>query len=214
MHKAFYNTNFTKKRRRIINKNQILTQEISINESNNIIKNLSNGTACGPDNIPNEILKYMNETQEFQQIINKLLNTCLHQQKIPTIWKKSNIFTIFKKGNPNIPLNYRPIALLCTTYKLYSYKVHIHYVQIFVQGNIFNFQNGSHFFSISPCPSFFGRITFDVKVAAPSTPPPEKNILLLGNKGPPLPHHTYCAGLDFQDKIKATLNTKMPPATF
>ena len=36
------------------------------------------------------------------------------------MWKKSSIYTIYKKGNPNNPLIYRQIALLCTTYKLYS----------------------------------------------------------------------------------------------
>ena len=34
--------------------------------------------------------------------------------------KKINIYTIYKKQNPNNPLNYRPIALLSTTYKIYS----------------------------------------------------------------------------------------------
>ena len=40
---------------------------------------------------------------------------------IPTIWRQSKIITIFKPGKgSSIPKNYRPISLLCHTYKLYE----------------------------------------------------------------------------------------------
>uniref|UniRef100_H3B757 Reverse transcriptase domain-containing protein n=1 Tax=Latimeria chalumnae TaxID=7897 RepID=H3B757_LATCH len=39
--------------------------------------------------------------------------------KLPKIWRKSKIIAILKPGKPaNDPKGYRPIALLCTTYKL------------------------------------------------------------------------------------------------
>ena len=84
------------------------------------MKKLSNGTAPGPDNIPNEIIKILFTIKEFEEVLIKIINTCLVQKKIPERWKKSNIYTIYKKDNPNNPLNYRPIAFICTTYKIYS----------------------------------------------------------------------------------------------
>ena len=43
------------------------------------------------------------------------------ENKIPTIWRQSKIITILKPGKDSlIPKNYRPISLLCHTYKLYE----------------------------------------------------------------------------------------------
>ena len=42
------------------------------------------------------------------------------KKQIPEKWKKSHIYTIYKKENPNNPLNYKLITLMCTTYKIYS----------------------------------------------------------------------------------------------
>ena len=99
---------------------QLATQETNQQELENIINNLSNGTAPGLDNIPNEIIKLLFKTEQFSKIIVKIINICMIQRKIPTRWKKSHIYTIYKKENPHNPLNYRPIALICTTYKIYS----------------------------------------------------------------------------------------------
>ena len=39
---------------------------------------------------------------------------------IPTETEIARVVTIYKKGNPEFPSNYRPIALLQTIYKLYA----------------------------------------------------------------------------------------------
>ena len=45
----------------------------------------------------------------------------LHRHKIPKIWRQSKIIAILKPGKDSaIPKNYRPISLLCHTYKLYE----------------------------------------------------------------------------------------------
>ena len=85
-----------------------------------VMKNISNSTAPGPDRIPNELLKMFYKNDDFKTILLKLLNACLIKKRTPNSWKNSHIFTIYKKGNPNNPLNYRSIALLPTTYKIYS----------------------------------------------------------------------------------------------
>ena len=119
LHDVFNSPKFKERRERIHNQDGGLIQSISIEEVLSTIKKLSNGTACGPDNIPNEIIKHMGASPKFVEVLTHLFRACMAQQKIPSTWKKSNIFTTYKKDNPNNPLNYRPIALLCTTYKLY-----------------------------------------------------------------------------------------------
>ena len=50
-----------------------------------------------------------------------MLNVCFTGNKIPMIWRQSKIIAILKPGKDSaIPKNYRPISLLCHTYKLYE----------------------------------------------------------------------------------------------
>ena len=50
-----------------------------------------------------------------------MLNVCFTGNKIPKIWRQSKIIAILKPGKDSaIPKNYRPISLLCHTYKLYE----------------------------------------------------------------------------------------------
>jgi hypothetical protein len=83
------------------------------------MKNISNSTAPRPDNILNEIIKILFQIKEFEEVLIKIIKTCLVQKKILEKWKKSNIYTIYKKDNPNNLLNYRSIALICIIYKIY-----------------------------------------------------------------------------------------------
>ena len=49
-----------------------------------------------------------------------MLNTCFIENKIPKIWRQSTIIAILKRKDSAVPKNYRPISLLCHTYKLYE----------------------------------------------------------------------------------------------
>ena len=55
-------------------------------------------------------------------MLKKCINTYLFTgNKIPKIWRQSKIIAILKPGKDSaIPKNYRPISLLCHTYKLYE----------------------------------------------------------------------------------------------
>ena len=50
-----------------------------------------------------------------------MLNTCYTENKIPKPWRQSRIIAILKPGkDASIPKGYRPISLLCHSYKLYE----------------------------------------------------------------------------------------------
>ena len=50
-----------------------------------------------------------------------MLNKCAMENKIPTLWRQSRIIVILKPGKDSaIPQSYRPISILCHTYKLYE----------------------------------------------------------------------------------------------
>ena len=50
-----------------------------------------------------------------------MLSKCRTENKIPKLWRQSKIIAILKPGKDStIPNSYRPIFLLCHTYKLYE----------------------------------------------------------------------------------------------
>eukprot|EP00972_Heterocapsa_arctica_P019196 2832014-Heterocapsa_arctica.AAC.1 len=48
----------------------------------------------------------------------KLLNKCLLDRKVTLDMNQADLAVIFKKGFTDLPINYRPIALLNLSYKL------------------------------------------------------------------------------------------------
>jgi len=65
-----------------------------------------------------ELLKLLPEflLQQFTNIFNIIKTRNL----FPKMWKRAAIFLLYKDGNTNNRLNYRPIALLPTLYKIYA----------------------------------------------------------------------------------------------
>ena len=88
-------------------------------EYNKGVAALKNNKAAGRDDILVEQLKHLGP--KAHKWLLTMLNICFMENKIPTIWRQSKIITILKPGkDSSIPKNYRPISLLCHTYKLYE----------------------------------------------------------------------------------------------
>ena len=79
------------------------------------IKKLKRGKAPGPDGIPIELYKEMDEDQ--LRLLLNLLNTWWNGTPTPLELTQSQVILIFKKGDKNNLENYRPISLLNSTYK-------------------------------------------------------------------------------------------------
>lgn len=89
----------------------------SIQELNDQLKSLSNNTACGLDNIYNEMLKSLND--ENKGILLKLFNISWKNGVLHSSWSKSRIIPIFKVGKKIDSINsYRPISLTSCVAKL------------------------------------------------------------------------------------------------
>ena len=80
---------------------------------------LKNNKEAGIDDILVEQLK--NLGPKAHKWLHTMLNTCFIENKIPKTRRQSKIIAILKPGKDSaIPKNYRPISLLCHTYKLYE----------------------------------------------------------------------------------------------
>jgi hypothetical protein len=56
----------------------------------------------------------------FHYLLFLLFQQCYKQQKLPTSWKTSLTILLYKKSNPSILTNHRPIALANTIYKFFT----------------------------------------------------------------------------------------------
>ena len=83
------------------------------------VATLKNNKAAGRDDVLVEQLK--NLGPNAHNWLRAMLNNCFIDNKIPTIWRQSKIIAILKPGKDSaISKSYRPISLLCHTYKLYE----------------------------------------------------------------------------------------------
>jgi hypothetical protein len=107
---------FVLEKRRI--KNAFLANTFDKNTYDICLKYLGNNKALGPNNIPNSILKNM--PTQFHNLLYLLFHQCYKQQQIPTSWKTSLTILLYKKFDPSILTNHRPIALANTIYKFFT----------------------------------------------------------------------------------------------
>ena len=82
------------------------------------LKNLANNKTPGPDKILNSILKNM--PSSFHHILFLFFIHYYKLKKIPTFWKTSLTILLYKKGDPFVLINHRPIALANTIYKFFT----------------------------------------------------------------------------------------------
>ena len=83
------------------------------------IRNLKLGKSAGLDKIVSEMLKYVD--QIVADFLVQLFNKLYDEGIFPKEWSKSIIVPIHKKGDANIPDNYRGIALTSVLSKVYTH---------------------------------------------------------------------------------------------
>ena len=107
----------------------------------NLLKNINENKATGPDQIPGKLLKICAE--ELTDVFTIFFQNSLEQGKIPDNWKLAHIFPLFKKGDKTNVENYRPISLTSIACKLLEHIVHSTIMDFLDSGNILTpFQHG------------------------------------------------------------------------
>ena len=81
-----------------------------------LLSTLNIHKACGPDQINAIFLKQTSTV--ITPLITKLFQMSLYSGEIPDDWKTACVSSIFKKGDPKIAGNYRPVSLTSITCKL------------------------------------------------------------------------------------------------
>ena len=96
-----------------------LTDPFTMEELKKGVKALANNKAAGLDDILCEQIKHLGvKTQTW---LLQMMNNVMESNKFPKLWRKSRVIAILKPGkDSSLPKNYRPISLLCHTYKLFE----------------------------------------------------------------------------------------------
>ena len=93
-----------------------LQRRFTLEEVSAALCKTKKGSAPGPDGIPYEFYK------AFPQLLEKLTNLfnhCYQDGVIPSSWRTAILYTLPKEGkDTTLVSNYRPIAFLCTDFKL------------------------------------------------------------------------------------------------
>ena len=114
---------------------------ITVNDVFDVLSTLDIGKAVGPDKISHRMLKATART--ISSPLSLLFNRSLSESSFPTIWKKAHVIPLFKKGDPHLPLYYRPISLLSCVSKVMERCV-FKYVFNFARDNelFYKYQSG------------------------------------------------------------------------
>ena len=79
-------------------------------------------SAVGLDGLPYSLLKLY--FPWWQDALLAFFNLVFSWSVVPTVWKRSIIVPVFKRGDPTLPNNYRPISLASCFFKVLEHLVH------------------------------------------------------------------------------------------
>jgi hypothetical protein len=90
--------------------------DFSVDKVHKTLMRLKPSTSCGPDGLPNVILK--NLASSISAPLSYIFNSSFSSHYLPSQWLQAYVTPVFKKGIASDPSNYRPISLTCTCCKV------------------------------------------------------------------------------------------------
>ena len=128
--------------------NYIKNAPISIDEVRKSVQSVKNGKAAGSDHISNEMIKTSESI--ILPFLTKLFQLLFDKGEFPDAWIESLIVPIFKKGNPELCDNYRPISLTSLVSKLYTNILNQRHTTYQDYNNIIYNEQGGYMKGFSP----------------------------------------------------------------
>ena len=98
--------------------NSLFLTPLTLMEVNGIINILNPSKSVGPNSIPIKLLKIIGSS--VSPLLALLVNQSFQSGIFPDKLKIVKVISLFKKGNPELPSNYRPISLLPIFSKLFE----------------------------------------------------------------------------------------------
>ena len=98
--------------------------KISTKGVEKLLAGLNVKKASGPDNIPCKILLEL--AAELARILTTIFQQSLETGQIPDDWTVAFVYPIFKKGNRNLPVNYRSVSLTSVPCKIMEHIICSH----------------------------------------------------------------------------------------
>lgn len=122
-------------------------QEIKVTETEilELIAKLDDEKAIGPDEVSGKILKECREVTVRQ--IYDIIKCSIETGEVPAEWKRAEVIPIYKSGNKEEPLNYRPVSLTSIVCKICESIIKKHWLkflenQKLISNNQFGFRKG------------------------------------------------------------------------
>ena len=91
--------------------------KVGRHEIKEVLKNLEERKAIEPDGVSGYVSKECRE-QLIKPICDIIENSVKQVPKVPNEWKRAEIISIYKSGNKEEPLNYRPMSLTSIIFKV------------------------------------------------------------------------------------------------
>ena len=101
-----------------------------------IILSLKNSKSCGIDTIDTYILKLI--VDDILPAVTHIVNISIQQSTFPSLYKMAKVIPLFKKDDPLLPKNYRPVAILCIISKVIERVVFIQIVEYMNRNELFH----------------------------------------------------------------------------
>ena len=84
------------------------------------LRKLKRKKCPGHDDIPAEFWLACSDSKVILEWLQQFCNLSWKQKRVPDSWHKAKVACLYKKGDPAMPDNYRPISLLAIGYKLFA----------------------------------------------------------------------------------------------
>ena len=105
-------------------------------EVRRIILNLKNSKSSGVDRIDTYIIKLM--VDDILPAVTHIVNLSIQQAVFPSLYKIAKVIPLYKKEDPLLPKNYRPVAILCILSKVIERVIFLQIVNYMNSNNLFH----------------------------------------------------------------------------